>query len=251
MRKTNLLLLVGIVVGVFLTQVTAIYALTDAEIVRHLDERFAKGEISEKVYLELKAKYSGGKTEQAGTKPVESTEISGNLVKNGGFEEGPLDGFPEGWKISMMGDAKFSEGGPSARYAKKCIWVAGKEEAHSGSQCLKIQNKDKPTVGGIKQYIPVEAGKTYLFRMWLKCEDIKGTADGEAIIYWVGFRDLAGKVVKGGFSVEERKMRGTKDWLQIARTCTAPDGAVEVYITIFAYAANGTAWVDDVSLVAK
>lgn len=41
------------------------------------------------------------------------------------------------------------------------------------------------------------------------------------------------------------------NWLQIARTCTAPAGAVEAYITIFAYAATGTAWVDDVSLVAK
>jgi len=251
MRRMGLFLVMSMVLGVFLIQVSVVYALTDAEIMRHLDERFAKGEISEKVYLELKAKYSGSKTEQVEGKPAELVKVPGNLVKNGGFEAGPLDGFPQEWKISMVADCKFSEGGPSARYAKKCIWVVGDEGAHSGSHCLKIQNKDKPVTGGIKQYISVEAGKSYLFRMWLKCEEIKGTSDGEAIIYWVGFRDLAGKGGGKAFSKEERKMRGTKDWLQVAKTCTAPDGAVEAYITIIAYGATGTVWVDDVSLVAK
>jgi len=176
-------------------------------------------------------------------KPV--TQISENLIRNDGFEKGALKRFPEEWQVSMCADYSFNVNGPSAKRAGKNIYITD-EQAHSGLRCVGFQSVN----GGIKQYIPVEEGKKYVFKMWIKCKDLKGIND-VPILCWVGFRNLVGKTIKGGIEPDARQIRDTKNWTLITAECTVPVGAIDAFITIFGHGSSGMVWIDDISLVAK
>jgi len=168
-----------------------------------------------------------------------------NLVKNGSFEQGATGKFPEDWQVSMCADFAFHINGPSAKRARKRISVID-GHSHSGSQCVQFCDVN----GGIKQYIPVEEGKVYVFSAWMKSRNLQGTG-GIPILCWVGFRNLVGKTVKGGVNPDAQKVVGTTDWSLITVESKAPAGAIEAFITIFAHGSTGMVWIDDISFVAK
>ena len=176
---------------------------------------------------------------------AKSQEVPGNLLKNPGFEKGDLGKFPAGWQIAMCADYPFNVNGPSTRRARKRISIVD-EQTHNGLRCVEFNNVN----GGIKQYVPVEEGKTYIFGMWMKCKDLEGI-NNIPILSWVGFRNLVGKTIKGGVEPDAHQIRGTKDWTLVTAECTAPVGAIDAFITIFAQGSSGTVWIDDISLAAK
>jgi len=90
------------------------YALTTEEKLNLLEEKFLKGEVSEKVYLELREKYRGGE-KPAEVAPQKAKEAV-NLVKNEGFEKvdpnNPAK--PEDW--TCQGSGVWEKGGSDGQY---------------------------------------------------------------------------------------------------------------------------------------
>ena len=83
----------------FFCSLSRVSALTNEEMIKLLDERFVKSEISEENYDRLRKKY--GDTDAVPTKPAKAIRvkgITGNLIQNSGFElDADNNGIPDGW----------------------------------------------------------------------------------------------------------------------------------------------------------
>ena len=102
---------------------------------------------------------------EAADVPGADTMAGVNLVKNPGFEE------PDPKDPNKAADWTFGK----ATADEAC---RTDEEARSGKYSLKIVTTEKQLVRSVYQYVPVEAGKKYLVRGWVKCPNYQKGAAG-------------------------------------------------------------------------
>jgi len=245
----------AIVLIIFLGLSSLTFALTDEEILRKLDERFANGEISEKVYLKLQKKYGGGEgeveqsTPKPEAKPAEG--MSGNLAKNWSMEEdSDEDMMPDNWK--KFGYFGYKDSGLS-------IYLDS-EVKHTGdkSVCFLFPSADHH--GGICQVIKVQPGKKYLFSFWIKGENLKGK-DNFAMFAQChpaepDEKDMTMKRASQGTKVTSEnfwdKAKGSFDWRRmVVKTKPLPQDAqyLSVFVSFYQGNPNSKLWMDDVVVV--
>jgi len=146
---------------------------------------------------------------------------------NGGAEAGRDS--PEGWD-------------PVETDAQHVVtWVT--TNPHSGQRCFQttVAPGAEPTwVKWMQANIPVTAGARYELRAWVRAQDVVGSAGW--FIHINGAQpQLVNQTLNGG--------DGTFDWRELTCTVEAPPGAADATIgTVLR--GTGTAWFDDVSLVA-
>nr|MCR5519837.1 endo-1,4-beta-xylanase [Bacteroidales bacterium] len=164
-------------------------------------------------------------------KPVESFIDKNSILTNGDFEE-VADGFP----------ANIHKGN-GGEYISLST-----EEAHSGTNSIKVDNTSPVGTGGDawkiqfgNQYntpTPLEGGKTYRYGVWVKSPD---AAEGAQIqLYAKHYTgDTAG--------TENYRQAGpvTSDWSFIYTDIEVPEGEDGMYLTIQAAYAEGTFYFDD------
>ena len=93
-RQIGRIVFSGLVLGVFLVT-TSVMGLNSKEKLDLLEARFLKGEVSEKVYLELREKCHGG--DVATVAQLVKAEVR-NLMQNSDFElDEDKNQIPDGW----------------------------------------------------------------------------------------------------------------------------------------------------------
>ena len=155
------------------------------------------------------------------TKPTPS----GNLLKNGGFEEdADGDGVPDHWQ------AGHGDGG--AKFVQRVT-----DEKHSGSASAH-QNKTSRDYFFAQQYVTLKPHTPYTAFGWIKTEGVSG--GGGAQIYAYEFKGAGGQG-------PEMLATGTTPWRRYAISFTTGDDPVgRINFRIFA---KGKAWFDDLKLV--
>ena len=155
----------------------------------------------------------------------------GELVRNGGFEEGT----PQkvlGWTLAP------------------CYFVQD-GAGMNGNRGLVFTN-DVPNrkVGFCAQSFKLKPGIAYRFSCWAKTENIKGVAtDGvkACAVILVTVYDAKGKYITEYCS---KRISGTKDWTKLeGKTPKLPPNAAEVKIHPFVWhCSTGKAWFDEMSM---
>jgi len=255
--KNMSLVIAGVVAVFFLSQAVLVYGLADEEMLRMLAERLAKGEISEKIYLELKAQY--GKAGAKEAKPVAVKEVPGNLLKNASFElDADDDGMPDDWEKYQPQNADFG---------------LDTEVFHSGKTSFWLSCEKLPRVVGITQTIKIGAGKKYHGSCWAKGEDLEVAFPGTEYMFFLfeyQWLDSDSKVISEEFlavsdfqkffsktdpKISDRRneylkfnaLKNLKDWVLLKdKVRTAPTNAVAVKVLLGMYRVNGTCWYDDI-----
>ena len=226
--------------------------LTDAERFQLLQDRFLKGEISEKAYYDLKAqleKKSGkpraeaqkrdikpvqkqtekksdktaAEARKSGVKQVQAVERVS--IKNGGFEQDKDgDGMPDGWE----------------KWGTRVTYLMDDEEKHSGDYSGKLTSVRKVGNEGWKQTVIVQPGKKYEFTVWAK--------GGRDLQY---FQGDSGPVVSfsggGGFIEKGKALKTAPTWLKLSKVVEGPKEG-KMTISMYFYHCSGTAWFDDAVL---
>ena len=204
------------------------WALTDEEILKRLDERFVSGEISEKAYYELKAKYEG-KEEKGTAEGKALEEIPGNLIKNSSFEE-EAEGKPSHWQIVKQesGIEIGSDNGMS----------------HSGGKSLFL-SFTQPTTGEVSQEfaIEIEGGKTYILSCWIKSEGYRGSGALHMPCYYTPGTPK----YKDWIMIPGKLCGGTKDWGKFETKLEIPSPVKKVKLKIISEKMTGKLWIDDIS----
>jgi len=241
---------IGLIVAAvfFLGQTVLVYGLTDAEMLRLLDERFANGEISEKVYLQLKAKYSKVGAKEAQPTPTPVKEVQGNLLKNAGFElDADDDGMPDNWEKYQPQKADFG---------------LDTEVFHSGKSSLCLSCKKLARVVGITQTAKVTGGKKYQFTCWLKGKDLASAFPATEkkanyvvlLLNYTWLDSNSQKIKSDSFEylnvhIPKSAFKRLERWTLVKdKVRTAPANAVAVRMLIGMYRVDGTSWYDDVVL---
>ena len=160
-----------------------------------------------------------------------------NLVEDPSAEDdGNRDGQPDGWH------------GDAFRSPAKLQWDT--TVAHSGRASLKIADSFNPAGRQWNEStgrwtslrrIPVTAGQTYTLEAWIKTAGVTGRAD--ARIAWFGAKKWLAESVTPS-------VQGASDWQRRTVTVQAPAEAVEAMVYLGLSQSQGTAWFDDVVLVA-
>jgi len=214
------------------------FALTNEEKLNLLEEKFLKGEVSEKIYLELREKY-GGVTKAAPAvkeaKPV--TEVKGNLIKNFSFEKLASDGSAEGWVMDYVEARKLGDMSVSASVA------------HSGKNSMKIFSGHGSPTAYVIQEIPLRPGKSYRVFFWAKGENLLKTPGASGVVNpcAVSIR-YKGKDNKNKNIWIEPAVGN--EWQKIAKIVNIPGNSLEGgAITLRIFNSTGTLWIDDVSVV--
>jgi len=213
-------------------------ALTNEEIIRHLDERFARGEISEENYNRLRKKY--GDTDTVSTKPTEEKktvavkEVAGNLVKNASFEEDTdNNNIPDKWKIFKWG-------------SKTRRTIIDSSVGHSGSSSARVEAPaDFVSGAGFQQAVSVTPGKKYRLTAWCKSANFtrkKPTAEGGAL--HAKFNNNGGHQF-----IDLMMLRENTDWVKVSKIVTVPEMSDIATIQANGYDFKGIIWFDDISLV--
>lgn len=158
------------------------------------------------------------------------TTGSSYTLANPGFELGSGTG-ATGW--SVMGWVNNGTATRDTTYA------------HSGSYSMKLVRN---TTGAAAVAIsndtryPVEQG-SYQYGVWVKTQDVTG----RGVYLDVLFYDASGKIV--GTDNKVYAPAGTTDWTYISQTLVTPSTAVSAWFFL-GVPDGGTAWVDDVTIVA-
>jgi len=151
-------------------------------------------------------------------------------------EDANRDGSPDGWH----GDAFNSPA--------RLLWDA--TVAHSGGHSLRIGDSLNPagrewneTTGRwiLAARKPVTAGETYTLESWIKTDAVTGQAD--ARIAWFSDKNWLAENVTP-------RVKGSHDWRRVTVTAQAPAGAVSAMVYLGLTQSKGTAWFDDVVMVA-
>jgi len=221
-----------------------VFALTDEEMVRQLDEKFLKGEIPVDVYRELKKKYTGGgstpQAQAAPNRPVK--EPKGNLLKNFSMEEdSDGDNMPDGWR-------KWGAGCDNL-----VIIGLDSEVKYSGDKSVRFNFQQSASNDGrISQVVKVEPGKSYLLSCRLKGENLRGSDGFLMSAYY--FPTKPGPDDKGIQAANKTFYgeKGTFDWKAMAMKIK-PLPANAQYLRVIVRFHMGTpgtkAWIDDVVLM--
>ena len=216
---------------------------TDEQRLQLLQDRFLKGEISEKAYYEIKAQLEkklgkpgeepkvGKAREEARVsevKPIPTVAVAGNLLKNGSFEEdNDADGMPDGWE----------------KWGNKVTYLMDDEEKHSGNYSGKLTSVRKISNEGWRQTVTVEPGKKYQFTAWAKGgSDLQYfQGDSGPVVMFSG----GGKMT--GFIEQGKALKASPVWLKLSKVVTgSPEGKIN--ISMYLYMCSGTVWFDDVVL---
>ena len=157
--------------------------------------------------------------------------VRGELVKNGGFEEGTAQK-AMGWSLAPCYSIQDGAG-------------------MNGNRGLVFTN-DVPNrkVGFCAQTIKIKPGFAYRFSGWAKTEDVKGVAtDGvkACAVILVTVYDANGKYISEYCS---KRIHGTTDWTKLeGKTPRLPPAAAEVKVHPFVWhCSTGKAWFDEMSM---
>ena len=214
--------------GVFVVS-GQVLALTDAERLQLLEDRFLKGEISEKAYYELKAKYEGGKKETkkgTGESTLPVKEIPGNVIKNASFEiDSDENGIPDGWKKVAGGTTKMT---------------LDNTTVHSGKLSAKIKSTQPDETSEWFQEVAVEGGKTYLFKCWYKSQEVKGGHSLAFAFYYTPIHPKYKDWITWAGDIR------TRDWTLYEKKIEVPGGVTKVRVRLLNCGQMGTVWFDDV-----
>lgn len=209
---------------VFIGIASCAFALTNQDKLNLLEEKFLKGDISEKTYLDLKKKYEGGKTEVV----VPSSE--GNLVKNPGFEETTMKpDIPDNWIIDP-----WNTGGG------RPLWKLDTTVTHSGKNSAYIKCP-AGSIGTWEQEIKLDPNKTYVLKVWVKAVNaarVDIVCDGAT-------RDGKRPVIRA-INVT---LTDTFDWTQITLDRIKPNPGTQKVMATLVNRGPGEVWFDDVELV--
>jgi len=146
-----------------------------------------------------------------------------NLVQNADFSEKSGDQ-PAAWTLRQYsGNTKMSVS----------------NEGRNGSTALEIHNANKADVGASID-IPVKAGTRYRLSAWIKTKDVQPQGGRGALLN------------VHATPVATQDLKGTNDWTQVqVEFNNDSDTNIRVHCLLGGYGgATGTAWFDDVSLVA-
>ncbi len=155
---------------------------------------------------------------------------------------------------NLVGNPSFEAGGPLPD-----AWTGGTETPRAGrpaaaradggpfgERCVRIHVPEGAKAGwiGWHQSRPVEAGQTYLYAAWVKCEAIRG---GRVSLH-AHCRTADGKLCEtGGHNSVGRPLEGTHDWTLLAGALTMPPDCAELQLHL-TMNATGTLWHDGVVL---
>ncbi|HUI74381.1 MAG TPA: tetratricopeptide repeat protein [Candidatus Acidoferrum sp.] len=163
------------------------------------------------------------------------SDPSGSVIWDGSFESG-ITGDGLAWQIS-----------PARNGVLATLDTA---QAHSGKQSLRLMftGDDNIEYTGPCHFAVVTPGSAYLFSAWIRTEALT-TNEG------VRFRILS-FTPSGNQTAETPDVHGSEPWTDITLPWAAPQGASIVQVCIVRKISGspdgdiqGTAWVDDVSLV--
>jgi len=150
-----------------------------------------------------------------------------NLVKNPGFETVTENGAPGDWD------------------ADRTVYITVTEPVHSGQRALRFANPDANRYVLCSQRIPLQPGKAYEVRVWVKTENIQGDDSGATIcLEWYS---ADGKYLGGCYPAG---FKGTVDWQQVkAVSGRVPREAAACNVTCYVREhMTGKAWWDDVEV---
>jgi len=212
-----------------------VMALTNEERIQMLDDKFIRGEISEKTYLELKKKYGGETTEGSKEKQAETKEakpvVTENIVKNCSFEESVV-GRPANWRAISS----------SLKYG------VDNSTAHSGNSSLKISCPNIVRGYHVTQELAFEPGKSYLVSFWFKGENVVPTkAEGAVIVrldYYDGTKYKAFRYVEPVPKSKQvpAQWQAASKIVKVPSNAEAGKGRIELRL----WDGTGTLWYDDV-----
>lgn len=151
-----------------------------------------------------------------------------NLLPNPGFEELAGD-VPAGWS-----DLRFYGGARG-----DAVHVARDENGRNGGSCLRVVSERRSDCG-VAMRVALKRGTRYRLGGWVRTENLVPVPNGPGALFNVH----GGRTTKG--------VQGTTDWTELAVEFDAgDDGEAIVHCLFGGYGgATGTAWFDDVSLVA-
>jgi len=155
-----------------------------------------------------------------------------NLVKNPSFEAG--GDLPDAW---TGGTEKPRQGAAAATAVDGGVF---------GKRCVRVHVPEGAKAGwiGWHQSHAVEAGKTYLYAAWVKCQDI----EGGAVLLHAHCRTADGTLCEtGGYNSVGRPLDGTHGWTLLSGTLTMPPDCAELGLHL-TMNARGTLWHDGVVL---
>lgn len=144
-----------------------------------------------------------------------------NLVRNGSFEDGAKE-----WTIA--------DG----------LMAIDTGVAHDGKSSLRLSWKDAKQRRLALEPLPLKAGKRYLMRAWIRCENVTGAQKGATFgIEWGGAAGWIGGAYPMGIGY-------TNNWTPISfLSLPLPEQATSghVFATID-FGGTGTAWIDDIDV---
>lgn len=155
-----------------------------------------------------------------------------NLIRNGGFEEGPGT-YPGVGKYWETNDAQ----------SHPAITVLTPETRHSGgfSQWLKAHSQwDLGAVRQVTPYNSVTAGKTYRVQAWIRTANVANPAGWYVFGIWWFHGDTYLSDSK-----MPRQETNNYDWRPITWTAVAPAGADRLAVVLTRHT-DGDAWYDDI-----
>lgn len=158
-----------------------------------------------------------------------------NLLKNAGFEEGS-DGQPAGWRCFTVP----AEGVEALR---------DKNAHHSGKQSLMLHvetpYEDEVYNNWYQHVSPVPPGMKLLLSGYVRSKEVT-----EAAIWMQCWRDISGEVLRFATTSIAHPITGSVDWTRVETSIVPPPDTSFVTVRCV-LAGKGTAWFDDLSLVAE
>ncbi len=151
-----------------------------------------------------------------------------NLLPNPDFEAVTGEA-PTGWS-----DVRFYGGARG-----EAVRVRSAPNGRNGGRCLEVTSARRSDCG-VAATVRLERGKRYRLSGWVRTEDVVPVRNGPGALLNVH----GGSVTRG--------VRGTADWTEVAVEFEAGDGGEAIVHCLFGGygGAVGTAWFDDVALVA-
>ena len=119
-------------------------------------------------------------------------------------------------------------------------------ESRDGSTCLKMACPHRKAYA--EYFVPVEKGKMYRARAWVKCEDVKrdpASPQNRGAVLFCQFANADKGWVGGG--TFPKGLHGTRAWtcLEVNYTATIPESVAYIQVML-GIEGVGTAWFDDV-----
>lgn len=124
--------------------------------------------------------------------------------------------------------------------------VIDDEVWHSGPGSLRITGLTPTDRGSVGQRVVVEGGTTYVLRVWMKTQDVSRPV-AQIRIQFNAEKNASDKTRSHLYI---GRLSGTQDWTYLEESFIVPEGTGTLTIEPFLDSAQGTAWWDDLELVA-